>query len=131
MNLKSFIFIFLLAVSQQAYSCSCDFEGIDYKDAKHVFIGQRIGKNSFLSFSDRRYRFKVLHSYQGVEASSIKVWTPKYGPACGVKFKKNVEYVIMAYEYEGKIFTSNCSAWEKDGYRNYQTKALEEAFSNK
>ncbi len=131
MKLKSLILIFMIFMSQQSSACSCNFENVDYTNAKYIFVGKRVGKNSFLSFSWRRYAFEVLHSYQGVESSKIEVWTHKQGPACGVKFRKSVEYVVMAYEHEGKIYTDNCSAWEKDGYRNYQTKALEEAHANK
>lgn len=123
--------IFLLALSPISYACSCGDISSEYsfKEYEFVFVGKRIAKNSFLSFSKTKYTFQVSKLYKGSGGEEITLWAGKFGSSCGISFDKDIEYMVLAYKLDGKLATSICNSWEKEGYRNYNTRAVEEHFS--
>jgi hypothetical protein len=129
---KAAAIIFLLLLSPISYACSCgEISAEDsFKEYEFVFVGKRIAKNSFLSFKKTRYTFQVSQLYKGTGAEQITLWAGKFGSSCGASFDKDIEYMVLAYKLDGKLATSICNSWEKEGYRNYNTRAVEEHFTN-
>lgn len=84
--------------------------------AAYVFIAKPAGKNSFLSFSNNRFKFKEITFLKGEPNEKVKVWSEKLFFGCGQFFSERKEYVVFAYEENAKLHTSRCSSWVASAY---------------
>ena len=99
-------------------------------EATYVFIAKPARKNSFLSLSNNRFKFKEINFLKGEPNEKIKVWSEKMFFGCGQFFNEKEEYVIFAYQENEKLYTSRCSSWVASTYRK-STETVINFYKNK
>jgi hypothetical protein len=109
----------LLAVSAgKAWACSCAGTEVPcqaYGQASAVFVGTVIDSRT-ITVRHGNYdsqRLSVLLSidspFRGVEGAQVEVQTGLGGGDCGFGFVQTQQYLVYAYEHEGKLSTGICS----------------------
>lgn len=101
-----------------AFACTCVGTRAPcqaYGEAAAVFVGtvinsRVIADNQNNSGFDRRVvRFLVDTPFRGVDAGEVEVTTGPGGGDCGFGFVQTQQYLVYAYEYEGKLSTGICT----------------------
>lgn len=101
-----------------AFACSCA-ERLPcqaYGEASAVFVGT-VRDSRIITITQSNYertkrvvRLSVDSAFRGVKGSDVEVTTGMGGGGdCGFEFVTNEQYLVYAYEYEGKLSTSICS----------------------
>ena len=107
----------LLLLAESAVACSCawpiDFDEVE-QDATRIFVGQLVGKNPLLSFTNNRYKFAVSETYTGDALATVTAWSPKWTPSCGIDVEKKKTYIVIAYKDGKRLWVSRCTAWIAD-----------------
>jgi hypothetical protein len=107
-------YLSVLLVSGYSFACSCmfPFENMDEANSRaaYVFIGSVESKRGFFGLTGTTYTFKTIEILKGESVEAIKVWSGGSFSGCGKRFSKNENYVVFAYENEGKLVTSRCSS---------------------
>jgi carboxypeptidase family protein len=104
--------------ASNAFACSC--AGIRapcqaYGEAAAVFVGTVINSRVIAAnqssdlFHRRVVRFVVDTPFRGVNAGEVEVTTGLGGGDCGFGFVETQQYLVYAYEYEGKLSTGICT----------------------
>jgi hypothetical protein len=130
---KTIALFFTSFIATNVFACSCGPLDLNRMESGSpvIFSGVMVKKINVRSTSMVSYTFTPSRMYKGELQKSVEVITEKYSAACGQQFKPKKEYVILAYEEEGKLHTDICSSWEKEGYQSSQTQKLEEYMSRK
>jgi hypothetical protein len=113
-------FVLLHAIPSHACSCLLSPTGCDrLTDADAIFLGtatsKQLGENrpvngAVSSVVPSLVRFSVTEAYNGVTKSEVEVATTEGCCACGYPFQVGHEYLVYAYQQEGKLTTSICTA---------------------
>ena len=115
----------VVSLPRIAEACSCAVSGPPCEAAwaaNAVFAGRvvEITRNDdpkptdplkMLEWSHRRLsvRLAVAEKFRGVDAADAIVATSDSGASCGYPFVVGREYLVYAYEREGRLFVSLCS----------------------
>lgn len=100
-----------------ALACSC-LERVPcqaYGEASAVFVGTvidtRIITINRANYERRRraVRLSVDSPFRGVKGPEVELTTGMGGGDCGIRFVPARQYLVYAYEHEGKLSTSICS----------------------
>jgi hypothetical protein len=109
----------LLALStHNVFACSCAGSSPPcqaYGEAAAVFVGTVIDShNVTIKYGDideqmRSVRFSLDTAFRGVEAAQVEVLTGFGGGDCGFGFVQSQQYLVYAYEFQGKLSTNICT----------------------
>lgn len=109
----------LLAVSAgKVIACSCAGTQVPcqaYGEASAVFVGTVIEsrtitvKRGNYDSKQRVVRFTIDSPFRGVEGAEVEVQTGLGGGDCGFGFVQTQQYLVYAYEHEGKLSTGICT----------------------
>lgn len=100
-----------------ALGCTC-LERVPcqaYGEASAVFVGTVIDsriittRQAKYERSRRAVRLSVDSPFRGVKVSEVELTTGMGGGDCGIRFVPNEQYLVYAYEHEGKLSTGICS----------------------
>jgi len=111
--------VVLLALSSaEAVACSCAGPGAPcqaYGKASAVFVGTVIDsrvikvKRGNYDIQTRVVRLTIDSPFRGVEGAEVEVQTGLGGGDCGFGFVQTQQYLVYAYEHEGKLSTGICT----------------------
>ena len=93
-----------------AAACSClpSTPRADYRNADAAFIG-RLVKVRRVGIASAVLRYRVERSYKRRLGDIVGIWTPFYGPSCGLPRQKGRRYALFIYR-DGRKWGSNlCS----------------------
>lgn len=111
------VFALVMLSAGNATACSC-LESAPcqaYGEASAVFVGTVIDSRIITTKKDkyernrRAVRFSVDTPFRGVTGSEVELRTGMGGADCGFRFVPTQQYLVYAYEHEGKLSTSICS----------------------
>ncbi|MFS8084052.1 MAG: carboxypeptidase regulatory-like domain-containing protein, partial [Acidobacteriota bacterium] len=115
------LFAFTVVVvfaSSNAHACTCAGNHPvcqDYWEASAVFVGTVIDSRS-VTIKEGEYphemrlvRLSLDEAFRGVEGAEVEVLTGFGGGDCGFGFRQTEQYLVYAYQSEGKLYTSICS----------------------
>lgn len=114
----------LFASATVALACSC----VAYRDAATqlaetdvAFVGVAVKTTRASLFSRERVTtFRVSETLKGAPARTVRVRHEiGDGGNCGIAFPRNTPLLVLAYEYNGRLATSMCSAprFGEEAYR--------------
>lgn len=102
-----------------SYACSCIPPGTvdeELEKSTAVFRGTVLNKeiqnkDSSLNSSAAPVAvlFDVKETWKGVDQSKVVIYTNLSSASCGFEFELNGEYIVYAYEKDGKLHVSLCS----------------------
>jgi hypothetical protein len=111
--------VVLLAVSAvAAVACSCAGTQVPcqaFGEASAVFVGTVIDssviavKRGDYDRKTRVVRLTIDSSFRGVEGAEVEVQTGMGGGDCGFGFVQTQQYLVYAYEHDGKLSTGICT----------------------
>ncbi len=110
-----FALVTLSAVTGLACSCAERLPCQAYAEASAVFVGTVIDsriittRQAKYERSRRAVRLSVDSPFRGVKVSEVELTTGMGGGDCGIRFVPNEQYLVYAYEHEGKLSTGICS----------------------
>ena len=96
------------------------------KNSAAVFSGEVLEIRSGVNFLQARFR--VEHSWKGVEAEQVSVLTEN--TAESPHYRVGEKYLVFAGIRDGKLFTGNCSRTKRLEYAEEDLKQLGEGKSN-
>lgn len=109
----------LLALfAAEATACSCAGELVPcqaYGQASAVFVGTVIEirtiklKKDKYERQERTVRLSIDSPFRGVEGAEVEVHTGFGDADCGFGFVQTQQYLVYAYEHEGKLSTGICT----------------------
>jgi hypothetical protein len=104
------ISLFSLPFSSSSYACSCfppgtPTEELEKSDA--VFSGKVIDVKT--DDSTLRAKIRVKESWKGMDSKEVTLNTSIDSAGCGVNFETGKEYIVYAYQEDGKYITYLCS----------------------
>jgi len=114
----------LFVMASAALACSC----VAYRDAEaHLaevdvaFVGVAVKTTrAALGSRERVTTFRVSEALKGAPARTIRVRHEiGDGGNCGISFPRNTPLLVLAYNYNGRLATSMCSAprFGEEAYR--------------
>jgi hypothetical protein len=111
------VFALVMLSAGRALACSCLEQAPcqAYGEASAVFVGtvldSRITTTTQGKYerSRRAVRFSVDTPFRGVTGSQVELTTGMGGGDCGFGFVPTEQYLVYAYEHEGKLSTGICS----------------------
>lgn len=114
-----FTSIVMVFLPTSSYACSCA-EPPTVKDAqaqpRAVIFSGKVSEidqsKDFLTQSSAEpvgILFEVQRSWQNINNSEAIVYTAKSSASCGYEFNLQEEYLVYAYEHDGKLKTNICS----------------------
>lgn len=122
----SLLSFFVLSSFESAYACSCQewgsaAETLEKADA--AFLGIPAISTEHLPgilWADAKTEFTVVRNFKGVPSKKLEVYSPWVGDSgganCGAGWEKDEgQYLILAYEENGKWYTSSCSYSSAEG----------------
>lgn len=101
----------------KAFACSCAGELVPcqaYGQASAVFVGTVIEirtitiKRNTYETRQRAVRLSIDSPFRGVEGAEVEVQTGLGDADCGFGFVQAQQYLVYAYEHEGKLSTGIC-----------------------
>lgn len=113
--LKLFVFLILLFANiNSIMACECikpENPAKALENSKAVFSGKvtDIDRNYLPLYLGNKIEFQVYNSWKGVSDKSVTIYAEESSAACGYKFEENKEYLVYAYEDEGKLKTGLCT----------------------
>lgn len=117
--------------SNNAYACSCKLASAE-RDAQRTTIIFKgfVAEGPSNELEDRRdYKFTPTKIYKGDQYKNLTIYSPR--STCGQFFEKNIEYMVFAFEYKGKLLTNICSSWPILKEYTSETKEIEEYFNQR
>ncbi|MFC0186895.1 hypothetical protein ACFFJY_01285 [Fictibacillus aquaticus] len=132
------VFLLLMTIAlvyqtNTALACSCAQNPDPKKalgNATAVFSGvvTDIKRTGGLWESSVAVKIVTINVWKGQKNNSFIIYTAEQSASCGYEFKKGEEYIVYAYENDGKLSTNYCSrtALLKDAKEDLQ--ALGEGF---
>lgn len=129
--------MFLLFSTSQAIACSCPPKGVlkaevDKNDV--VFIGQvsEVVNVGALRPGYQMVRFLPMKKYKGkellVNPEKISVFTPDSPTKCGVKFSRQIDYLVFASGSPAFLKVTSCSLTDIQENHKESQRQLEEMF---
>jgi hypothetical protein len=116
--ITTFALLLLIFLAGEISACDCAGQTIPcqaYGQASAVFLGTVINsrivttKRGEFESQSRVVRMSIDTSFRGVEGGEVEVTTGLGGGDCGFGFQQSRQYLVYAYEYEGKLGTGICS----------------------
>lgn len=107
-----------LCLPSRVDACSCMGPGPvcqDYWGASVVFVGTVIDsklvpiKIGGFDHQERLVRLSIDEGFRGVEGAQVEVATGLGGGDCGFGFRQAQQYLVYAYEFEGRLTTGICT----------------------
>lgn len=114
-TISFFSLVSLSAVNALACSCASRLPCQAYGEASAVFVGTvrdiRITTATHSNYgrSKRVVRLSVDSAFRGIKGSEVDVTTGMGGGDCGFEFVPAEQYLVYAYENEGRLSTGICS----------------------
>lgn len=113
--------LLILAVSMaghipMAKACSCippepPLEAMAKSDA--VFAGQvtdiKPPKNMTSTLDENKITFSASRSWKGVDSNPVYIYSSGSSASCGYEFEEGQEYLVYAYDNEGRLGTWLCT----------------------
>jgi Carboxypeptidase regulatory-like domain len=116
--ISTFAVALLTLSAGEALACSCAGTLTPcqaYGEASAVFVGTVIDsrtttiKRGNYDSQRRAVRLSVDSPFRGVEGAEVEVQTGLGGGDCGFRFVQTQQYLVYAYEHEGKLSTGICT----------------------
>lgn len=117
--MQKFKLFFIVAIAtfsinlRETRACSClppPAPAKAFAEADAVFIGKVVSfQLTGEAFSPRLAKFSVAKIWKGERMAVSEILTPNNSAACGYEFIVGEEYVVYAYEYDGKLHTNLCT----------------------
>jgi hypothetical protein len=114
-GIKIILLFFLLSVfslpfASSSFACSClppgsPFAELEKSDA--VFSGKVLGVKT--DNSTLQAKIRVNEAWKGMDSKEVTVHTSIDSAGCGVNFETGKEYIVYAYQEDGKYTTYLCS----------------------
>lgn len=100
----------------RASACSCIMPEppLAAKDnSAAVFSGRVTGikppVNMTSSLDESRITFDVLMSWKGIDRNPVQIFSSTSSASCGYEFEEGKEYLVYAYDNEGRLSTGLCT----------------------
>lgn len=97
-----------------AHACSCTYtptvaDALIYQEA--IFTGRvtEVTIGDFGYGEEKRVVFEVQEVWKGAGSMTVTVYTGPNDGLCGSHFDLDVEYLVYADEYQGRLYTHSCS----------------------
>ncbi|ATQ41185.1 hypothetical protein [Caulobacter mirabilis] len=104
------------AAAGEAAACSCArYETAEAQLAQTevLFLAKAVGEDSFTNIHgipQPMTRFEVVRTLKGSVAGVAPVAHVREEAFCGIQYAKGQTYLVAAYRFEGRLWTSGCSA---------------------
>lgn len=120
-------------------ACSCIPLGPlsikDFNQTEIIFIGKVKQVNAVKNqgaYSDVEILFEITEIFKGLPVSrQVKIYTSSSSASCGIYVKNNENWLIYAYNANGKLSTSMCTRSRSLPYAKKEELTLLRSFSNK
>lgn len=102
--------LFSLPFAPTSFACSCLPHGTPSQELEKsdaVFSGEVL--NVKTDNSTLQAKIRVKEAWKGMDSKEVTVHTSIDSASCGVNFETGKEYIIYAYQEEGKYTTYLCS----------------------
>lgn len=114
LTLLTFSYVFFFVDVSSSYACSCIPPGSvteELEKSAAVFRGKVLQKEvqNQNDSTPVAVQLEVKESWKGTNQANVVVYTALHSAACGYEFEVNKEYIIYAYEQNGKWHVTLCS----------------------